>query len=93
MSHIILFHFISFAKTKHNKQTNKQKERWQGHRNSCGQLQRARIQIKRKKKKHLKITAIQESYSYTQQVIGRDKGRALLHFKQIDLNERGSSQS
>ena len=24
---------------------------------------------------------------------GRDKGRALLHFKQIDLNERGSSQS
>ena len=30
---------------------------------------------------------------YLQQVIGRDKGRALLHFKQIDLNERGSSQS
>ena len=48
---------------------------------------------KKKKKKHLKITAIQESYGYTQQVIGRDKGRALLHFQQIDLNERGSSQS
>ena len=30
--------------------------------------------------------------TYIQQVIGRDKGRALLHFKQIDLNERGSSQ-
>ena len=28
-----------------------------------------------------------------QQVIRRDKGQALLHFKQIDLNERGSSQS
>ena len=27
------------------------------------------------------------------QVIGRDKGGALLHFKQIELNERGSSQS
>ena len=27
-----------------------------------------------------------------QQVIGRDKGQALLHFKQIDLNESGSSQ-
>ena len=53
LSHIILFHFISFAKTKHNKQTNKQKERWQGHRNSCGQLQRARIQIKRKKKRNI----------------------------------------
>ena len=38
LSHIILFHFISFAKTKQNK-TNKQKERWRGHRNSCGQLQ------------------------------------------------------
>ena len=40
------FFFISFAK-KTNKQTNKQrdkqKERWQGHRNSCGQLQRARL--------------------------------------------------
>ena len=28
-----------------------------------------------------------------QQVIGQDKRRALLHFKQVDLNERGSSQS
>ena len=42
-----LFLIISFAKNKTNnkKQTNKQKERWQGHRNSCGQLQRARILI------------------------------------------------
>ena len=41
----------------------------------------ARILIK--KQKILKNTAIQEKwyYSYTQQVIGRDKGRALLHFK------------
>ena len=31
---IIIIIIISFAKT------NKQKERWQGHRNSCGQLQR-----------------------------------------------------
>ena len=31
-----------------NKQTNKQKERSQGHRNSCGQLQQARILIKKK---------------------------------------------
>ena len=34
-----------------------------------------------------------KNYSYIQKVIGRDKGRVLLHFKQIDLNERGSSQS
>ena len=41
-----------------------------------------------------KNTVIQKkNYSYIQQVIGRDKGRALLHFKQIDLNERRSSQS
>ena len=34
-----------------------------------------------------------KNYSYIQQVIGPDKGRALLHFKQKDLNERWSSQS
>ena len=46
------------------------------------------------KQEILKNTAIQEKlYSYIQQVIGRAKGRALLHFKQIDLNERGFSQS
>ena len=32
-----------------NKRKNKQKERWQGHRNSCGQLQRGRILIKKLK--------------------------------------------
>ena len=51
ISGIFYFFFISFAKkkkTQANKQTNKQKERWQGHRNSCGQLQRARILIKKK---------------------------------------------
>ena len=42
-----IFYFICFAK-KTNKLTNKQtEERWQGHRNSCGQLQRARILIKK----------------------------------------------
>ena len=40
------YYFVSFAKKMQtNKQTNKQKERWQGHRNSCGQLQWARILI------------------------------------------------
>ena len=46
----ILF-FISFAKK--NKQTNKQREHWQGHHNSCGQLQRARILIKKVKKRNI----------------------------------------
>ena len=53
-----LFLIISFAKKKtkknNNKQTNKQKERWQGHRNSCGQLQRARILIKKIKTRNIK---------------------------------------
>ena len=35
-------------------QANKQKERWQGHRNSCGQLQRARILIKKIKTRNIK---------------------------------------
>ena len=40
-----------------------------------GQLQRARILIKKNKKQEiLKKTAIQENYSYIQQVIGRDQG-------------------
>ena len=48
----------------------------------------------KKKQEILNITAIKEKLQrYIQQVIGRNKGRALLHFKQIDLNERGSSQS
>ena len=51
---IFLFYFISFAK---KKRTNKRKERLQGHRNSCGQLQRVQIL---KKKKNLKSPAIQE---------------------------------
>ena len=46
-----LFYFISFAKKK-NKQT--EKKRWQGHRNSCGQLQRARILIKKIKTRNIK---------------------------------------
>ena len=56
---IFLFYFISFAKKK--KRTNKQKERWQGHRNSCGQLQRVQILLIIKKAQEiLKNTAIQE---------------------------------
>ena len=43
---ILLFYLINFAPPK-NKQTNKQKERWQGLRNSCGQLQWARKLIKK----------------------------------------------
>ena len=35
--YIFYFYFISFAKKK-QKQTDKKKERWQRHRNSCGQL-------------------------------------------------------
>ena len=51
-----------------SQKTNKQKERWQGHRNSCGQLQRAHDILKTQRyNKH--------------------------YFKQIDLNESGSSQS
>ena len=57
---LFYFYFISFAKKK-NKQTNRKKECWQGHRNCCGQLQRAQILIKKiKKKKKLKNSAIQE---------------------------------
>ena len=49
---IFYFFFISFAQKKNtSKQTNKQKERWQGHRNSCGQLQRARKLTKKNKNK------------------------------------------
>ena len=50
--------FILLASPK--KQTNKQKERWQGHCNSCGQLQRAWILIKKIKTRNIKNTAIQE---------------------------------
>ena len=41
----------------------------------------------------LEDSARSQAWKKIKQVIGRDKGRALLHFKQIDLNERGSSQS
>ena len=63
ISGIFYFFFISFAKkkkTQANKQTNKQKERWQGHRNSCGQLQWVKILIKKSKQEILENTAIQE---------------------------------
>ena len=38
--YFILFYFSSFTKKKETNK-NKQKERWQGQRNSCGQLQEA----------------------------------------------------
>ena len=41
----------------------------------------------------LEDSARSQAWKKIKQVIGRHKGRALLHFKQIDLNERGSSQS
>ena len=44
---------LASPKKKTNKETNKQKERWQGHRNSCGQLQRARI-LKKIKTRNIK---------------------------------------
>ena len=46
-----------------------------------------------KNMKYQKTQRYKKNYSYIQQVTGRDKGRTLLHFKQIDLNERGPSQS
>ena len=52
-SKLFYYYFISFAKKKTNKETNKQKERWQGHRNSCGQLQRART-LKKIKTRNIK---------------------------------------
>ena len=60
ISVFLLFYFINFAPQKTNKQTNKQKERWQGHRNSCGQLQWVKILIKKSKQEILENTAIQE---------------------------------
>ena len=45
-----IFYFVASPK-KTNKQT---EERWQGHRNSCGQLQRARILIKKIKTRYIK---------------------------------------
>ena len=51
---ILLFYLINFAPQKTNKQTNKQKERWQGHRNSCGQLQWARKLTKKIKTRNIK---------------------------------------
>ena len=41
----------------------------------------------------LEDSARSQAWKKRKQVIGRDKGRVLLYFKQIDLNERGSSQS
>ena len=61
ISGIFYFFFISFAQKKNtSKQTNKQKERWQGHRNSCGQLHWVKILIKKSKQEILENTAIQE---------------------------------
>ena len=45
---LVFFFLIYYLRQKkEQKQKNKQKERWQGRRNSCGQLQRARILIKK----------------------------------------------
>ena len=47
----------------------------------------------KKKQQQQKTQRYKKNYSYIQQVAGRNKGQVLLHFKQIDLNGRGSSQS
>ena len=74
-----LFYFIiNFAKKK-------------GHRNSCGNY--SGHGYVKKKQQQKKPQRYKKNYSYIQQVAGRNKGRTLLHFKQIDLNERESSQS
>ena len=57
--HFVLFFVFVFFVLLAAPKKNKQKELWQGHRNSCGQLQRARILIQ-KKQEILKDTAIQE---------------------------------
>ena len=44
---VLFFVFVFFVLLAAPKKKNKQKELWQGHRNSCGQLQRARILIKK----------------------------------------------
>ena len=54
---VLFFCFVFFLLASPKKQTNR-KNIGRGHRNSCGQLQRARILIK--KKQILKETAIQE---------------------------------
>ena len=61
ISGIFYFFLLASPKKKNtSKQTNKQKERWQGHRNSCGQLQWVKILIKKSKQEILENTAIQE---------------------------------
>ena len=59
---VFFFLFITFAKKKNK---NKQKERWQGRRNSCGQLQRARILIKKTRniKRHSDTKKTTATYS------------------------------
>ena len=49
----VCFIFILLASPK-KKQTNRKKECWQGHCNSCGQLQRAQILIKEIKTRNIK---------------------------------------
>ena len=53
ISQIIIITLLTSPKKKKqtNKQTDKQKKRWQGHCNSCGQLQRAWILIRKNKNK------------------------------------------
>ena len=61
ISGIFIFFLLASPKKKNtSKQTNKQKERWEGHRNSCGQLHWVKILIKKSKQEILENTAIQE---------------------------------
>ena len=87
-----LFYFYFFILLASPKKTNKQTER-----TLAGTPQQL-LPITagpdtKKKTRNIKKQRYQKNYSFIQQVIKQDKGRALLHFKQIDLNDCGSSQS
>ena len=85
----IIFLLASPKKKKKHKQTNKQTER-----TLAGTPQQLwPITLGQDTNKKIKARNIRKhsdtrktTTTYIQQVIGRDKGRALLHFKQIDLN-------
>ena len=91
----MFFYQLRQKKKKKPKQTNKQTERTlAGTPQQLWPITLDQDTNKKGKRRNIKKTQrYKKNYNYIQQVIERDKGRALLHFKQIDLNERGSSQS
>ena len=94
------FLFLLLLASPKNKQTNKQTNRKNVGRDTAQWLwpivEGPATNKKKKTKKTRNIkrrSDTKKNYSYIQQVVVRDKKRALLHFKQTDLNECGSSQS